>query len=384
MPAPFTLRWGIISTGGICTTFCHDLLVDPSTRKTTDVKHAIASVGSRSVASAEAFVNKLKAAGPNDSWRWGVNAGLLDKTKAVGSYDEVFNDPDVDAVYIGTPHTLHHLNAKHALLAGKHVLCEKPFVLNVDELDELVSIAKEKKLFLMEAVWTRFHPIAYAVEEVLKSGKLGKPKRFTADFSMDWDLDAADPSHYMTDPARGGGSLLDMAPYPSVWAMLLVYRNPYNTDKDPKVINSYQTVHERLGVDINSRWLVEWKGLLQGQLMTDLDNAGAKEATALLQCEEGDIAIAYPPYKPESFAIIPRPDRYIGEITEKTVHHHPIADGNNGMSYEADEVARCVRDGKQESDRMPWAESRVVQGWIDHVRTNGPTKTAQLKGTAGQ
>lgn len=93
-------------------------------------------------------------------------------------------------MYIGTPHTFHHANTKGALLAGKHVLCEKPFTFDVDELDELISIAKEKNLFLMEAVWTRFQPVAYAVQDVLKSGKLGAIKRMSADFSMNFEPDS--------------------------------------------------------------------------------------------------------------------------------------------------------------------------------------------------
>ena len=91
-----------------------------------------------------------------------------------------------------------------------------------------------------------------------------------------------------------------------------------------------------------------------------------------------------PPYQPETFYIHPRPSRFPGTITSSTTHYHPLHDGNNGMSYEADEVARCIRDGKIESERMPWEESRVVQGWVDKVRKEGPTKTAKLVGTAGQ
>ncbi|KIR28466.1 hypothetical protein I309_02771 [Cryptococcus deuterogattii LA55] len=385
--APFTLNWGIISTGGISTTFAHDLLVDPASRNTRDVNHKIAAVGSRSIQSAQAFIDKLKESSEGKSWAWGVKNGVLDGVKARGTYEEVYNDPDVTVVYVGTPHVLHHRNAKDALLAGKHVLLEKPACLDVEELDELIKIAKEKNLFFMEAVWTRFQPIAYAVEEVIKSGILGKPRRFSADFSMDWDLDASPDSSRMVNPALGGGSLLDMSAYPSVWAMLLVHRHPLNTDKDPKVLFTHQTIYPRSGVDINSRWLVEWKGLCQGMLMTDLDNAGQKDSTAVLQCDEGDLVVAYPPYQPETFYIHPRPSRFPGPkgtITSSTTHHYPLHDGNNGMSYEADEVARCIRDGKIESERMPWEESRVVQGWVDKVRKEGPTETAKLVGTAGQ
>ncbi|WRT65254.1 uncharacterized protein IL334_002197 [Kwoniella shivajii] len=380
----YTLRWGIIATGKISGQFAKDLLVDPSTREVSDVAHKITAVGSRSTESAQKFIDGLKNAGKGDAWSWGVENGVLDQVKAHGTYDGVYQDSNVDAIYVGTPHNLHFQNTKDALLAGKHVLCEKPFTIDIEELEELVTIAKEKNLFLMEAVWTRFHPIAYAVDEVLKSGKLGKPKRFAADFSMEYDLDSKPDSNRFIDPALGGGSLLDMGPYPSVWAMLLVHRNPHNKDKNPKVVSSYQSIYKRSGVDLNSRWIVEWDGLCHGQLLTDLSSAGLQEATAVLQCSEGDLIIEYPPYKPETFHIVPRPARDLGAIKEKTTHHVPVHSGNHGMSYEADEVARCIRDGKTESDRMPWEESKVVQRWLDDVRKNGPSSTKDMKGNAGQ
>ncbi len=178
-----TLRWGIIATGGISTkfaqvrlfplqlhptklSFIQDLLVDPSTRDVSDVSHAITAVGSRSNESATKFVEALKAAQSDQSWSWGVKQGKVDHCKAYGTYAEVFADSvsslpshriayaeeeqNVDVVYIGTPHTSHHENTKDALNAGKHVLCEKPFTLDVTELDELIALAKEKNLFLME------------------------------------------------------------------------------------------------------------------------------------------------------------------------------------------------------------------------------------------
>ncbi|AAW45168.2 hypothetical protein CNH03050 [Cryptococcus deneoformans JEC21] len=109
----------------------------------------------------------------------------------------------------------------------------------------------------METVWTRFQPTAYAVEEVIKSGILGKPKRFFADFSMGWDIGVSADTSQMVNPALGAGSLLDMSAYPSVWAMLLLHRHPLNPDKDPKAFVTHQTVYPRTGVDINWRWLVE-------------------------------------------------------------------------------------------------------------------------------
>lgn len=108
---------------------------------------------------------------------------------------------------------------------------------------------------------------------------------------MDWKPDTQPESHRMLNPELGGGGLLDMGPYPSVWAMLLVHNSPYNTDTAPQVINSHQTVYDRTGVDLTSRWLVQWKGLCQGTLTTDLAAPGLREATAWVQCEEGDLVV---------------------------------------------------------------------------------------------
>ncbi|KAL7422046.1 hypothetical protein Q5752_003819 [Cryptotrichosporon argae] len=441
--ATFTLRWGIISTGAIAGRFTSDLLVDPSTRGVADVAHAVAAVGSRSVASARAFLDRLAEGAQGEAAQWGVDRGFLKDTKAYGSYDEVFADADVDAVYIGTPHTYHFANAKAALLAGKHVLCEKPFVLDVAELDELAALAKDKNVFLMEsvgavrldptdhvsitrrfkeeipagripagspnnppdrdraahepsaqgpaltprAVWTRFHPIAYAVQDIIHSGKLGKVKRFAADFSMDFDPDNKPDSNRMVDPALGGGSLLDMGPYPSVWAMLVLHQHPANTDRAPRVVASHQTLYARSGVDANSRWLVQWDGLAQAQLMTDMTTWGAKESTVVVSCEEADLVIEYPPYRPQAFSIVPHAAPADGgaatSVVAKERFEHPVHAGG-GMHYEADEVARCVRDGRTESARMPLEESRIVQAWLDHVRTHGPTVLAAQKGNAAK
>nr|KIR44038.1 hypothetical protein I312_06765 [Cryptococcus bacillisporus CA1280] len=122
--APFALNWGIISTCDISISFAHHLPLDPTSRNTREVKHKIAAVGSHSVQSDQAFI------------------------------EDVHNDPDVTAVYLGTPHVPHHCNAKDALLAGKHVLLEKPACLEVEELDELIKIAKEMSRFFMGVVWT--------------------------------------------------------------------------------------------------------------------------------------------------------------------------------------------------------------------------------------
>lgn len=151
----------------------------------------------------------------------------------------------------------------------------------------------------------------YAVQDVLFSGKLGKITRFQADFSMRFDIDSKSflalreihgntdrsdqpDEHRMVDPALGGGSLLDMGPYPSVWAMMLLFNHPSNDKTPPNVLFTHQTLYKRSNVDLNSRWLLEFPGLdgAQALLTTDMATQGCGEMTALISCEEASLAIA--------------------------------------------------------------------------------------------
>ncbi|ORY27923.1 hypothetical protein BCR39DRAFT_217143 [Naematelia encephala] len=361
------LRWGIIATGNISVKFAKDLLVDPSTRGAFDVAHRVAAVGSRSVRSAQRFIDRLKT----ERQTSGVLESEIEQCKAYGSYDEVYDDPEVDVIYIGTPHPLHHSNAKRALEAGKAVLCEKPFTMSVGELDELIRIAKEKKVFLMEAVWTRFLPIMFRVQEVIHSGKLGKVKRLFADFSIDFNPDDWPYSWRMIDPALGGGSLLDMGPYPAVWAMMLLHRHPFNTNgKPPSLVFSHQTIYKRSGVDANSRWLLNWDGVGQAMCVTDMTAHGTHYGCVIVTCEKGDLILDGSIARPSTFHIITRGKDGPTADDEKETFNVPVPAGV-GMCYEADEVYRCIRDGKIESERMPWEESRIVQGWFDEIRAAG-------------
>jgi hypothetical protein len=216
--------------------------------------------------------------------------------------------------------------------------------------------------------------------------------------------------------------------------MLVLHQHPLNKDrKPPKLHFSHQTLYPRSNVDLNSRWLLEWEGVSQAMLMTDMNTHGPRESTVYISCEEGDLALececgATPsrgfkdvplklgipapspsgrcssrylasrvtgtgvnvethltrtggPFKPQRFWLIPHPPGSEKSIKEKTEHHYPVSAGG-GMAYEADEVARCVRDGKLESERMPWEESRIVQSWFDQVRRAGGGVLADAKGNA--
>lgn len=188
-----TYKWGIISSGRIAGVFTEAL----KSLDNADV-HA---VGSRTQASADEFARK-----------WSI-------AKAYDSYEALYEDPEVDIVYIGTPHSFHHRDTLNALNAGKHVLCEKAFAINADQASEMIQLAREKDLFLMEAMWNRFQPWYEKVSEILDDGHLGDVHHMKADLSFAFPYDA---DHRLFNPDLGGGSLLDLGVYPIALSSLLM------------------------------------------------------------------------------------------------------------------------------------------------------------------
>jgi len=181
---PGTIRWGILGTGGIARAFAQALRQTPGAR--------LLAVGSRSDASARGFAGEFGAA-------------------AYGSYEALVAAPEVDIVYIGTPHTAHAENTLLALSAGKAVLCEKPFAMNLRQAERMVEMARSRKLFLMEAMWTRFMPALAEVRRLVAGGEIGEVGLVQADFGF---AATRDPAHRVNKRELGGGALLDLGIYP--------------------------------------------------------------------------------------------------------------------------------------------------------------------------
>jgi len=179
------LRWGIVSTGRIAQQFCQDMAF------VTNGK--LAAVAARNIDDAQTFADK-----------YGIE-------KAYQGYQAMFNDPDIDIVYIATPHSFHYQNAYDALMAGKSVLCEKPITISSEESKKLAALAKGQGLFLMEAMWTYFLPAIQQAKKWLDEGLIGKVKHIKADFGypMPYNSEARE---YKAEFA--GGCLLDMGIYP--------------------------------------------------------------------------------------------------------------------------------------------------------------------------
>ena len=186
------IRWGILSTGKIAQSFVQGL------RHLPDAE--VAAVGSRTEEAAARFAD-----------RFGI-------PRRHGSYAALAEDPDVDAIYVATPHNLHAENTLLCLEAGKAVLCEKPFALNAAQAERMISAARAKNIFLMEAMWTRFLPAAIELKRLLSEGAVGEPRMMEASFGFPAPFN---PAGRLFNPELGGGALLDLGIYPLSMAYFL-------------------------------------------------------------------------------------------------------------------------------------------------------------------
>ena len=262
-----------------------------------------------------------------------------------GSYEALATDPDVDVVYVATPHALHHTNARLCLEAGKAVLCEKPFTLNATQARDLVELARERQLFLMEAMWTRFLPALIEVRRLVDKGAIGEVQFLTADFGFRKDFD---PSHRLFDPALGGGALLDVGVYLVSLASLFLGR--------PTQIRSLAQIGPS-GVDERAALLFGYDGGRFAQLTAAI--TAATPQTATIVGATGSIALQPLWWRVSTFTLAPnggQPETFETPYT------------GNGYCHEAAEAMRCLRAGALESPAMPLDETVAVMETLDRVR----------------
>ncbi|MEV4142945.1 Gfo/Idh/MocA family oxidoreductase [Amycolatopsis sp. NPDC049691] len=312
------LRWGIMGTGGIAGAFAEDL-------KLTD-SGVVAAVGSRTAESAERFADAR---------------GVPTRHS---SYEALANDPDVDVVYVATPHPLHHGNARLALEAGKPVLVEKPFTMNAEEARDLVALAKERNLFLMEAMWTRFLPHIRHIRELLPS--LGDVVTVAADHGQ-WF--AEDPAFRLFAPELGGGALLDLGIYPVSFASMVLG----TPDRVAAMATPAFT-----GVDAQMSMLFGYPNGAQAVLNCTL--SAVSPTTAVVVGTDARIEVDGPFYAPASFTLVPREGERV---------RHEYVDEGRGLRHQADEVARLLAAGDTESPLMPLAETVSIMTTMDRVLT---------------
>ncbi|GAA4374399.1 Gfo/Idh/MocA family protein [Paeniglutamicibacter cryotolerans] len=319
-----TLRWGIVSTGGIVTSVLPDLA------SLHDAE--IVAVSSRSQDKADAFAAEH-----------GIARAYGDAGQP--GYERMFADPEVEIIYIGTPHGQHFEVAAAALKAGKHVVCEKSLTINAAEARQLVALASEHRLFLMEAIWSRFLPAVHRGFEIINSGEIGEPSwlhadlGFTAPYDRTWRL---------WDPVAGGGALLDLGVYPFTWALgimgfpqSLTVSGHLNAD----------------GVDSQDSLTLSYPGSKHAQLMLSLTGSGPRQATVV--GTGGWLRTGAPLHNPSRLEVHPQGGAYREESFE------PI--GKNYV-WQFREATRCVQEGLLQSPTIPWEHSVATMALFDGAR----------------
>ena len=335
----------------------------------TDVAHSIVAVASSTSASRAAdFITKID--GPSAAATY-------------GSYAELVADPNVDIIYVATPHSHHFQNTMLCLEAGKNVLCEKAFTVNASQAKKLVDKAREKNLFLMEAVWTRYFPLSIKVRELVTSGAIGTVYRTLSDLSFNNSADDGGltfpNTNRMVNLDLAGGALLDLGIYALTWVFQSLYHTqPESTKEAPKVtaaINKYAAT----GADEQTSMILQFPqhksmGIATTGLRVGTDPDGHKSGgpAIRIQGSKGEIQVASPAFRPLQYKVVKHDGGGKVEVVDCPIPTDPKRNNwGHGMFWEADECARCLRDGKKESKSMPWSESIVIMETMEEVLKQG-------------
>ncbi|TBW29360.1 Gfo/Idh/MocA family protein [Gramella sp. KN1008] len=263
---------------------------------------------------------------------------------AYGVYDQLMKDENVDVIYIATPHSLHHEITMECLDHGKAVLCEKPFAMNREEAQQMITHARSKNVFLMEALWTMFLPHFQYVQELVNSGKYGKVKSIKADFGFEAEFDR---NQRTFNKALGGGSLLDIGIYPVFLSYALL-------GKPEKIEASAQFAET--GVD----WECEMKFLYPEEVKASLHSSFREKTPTIaeIELEKGIIRLNSRFHEPTSVSIILEGKEETKDFGVKT----------NGYDFEATHVTHMLLEGKSESRKWTPENTLDLMELLDAVR----------------
>lgn len=313
------IRWGILGTGTIAWKFAQGLAVLPDAE--------IVAVGSRGWDTAVSFAQQFNI--PHTH----------------GSYEALAQDEEVDVVYIATPHVFHMENSLLCLEYGKAVLCEKPFAINKLQGETVFARARQKGLFIMDAMWTAFLPAMVMARKLVEDGVIGEVRLLTADFGYRAEIN---PKSRTFDLALGGGALLDVGIYPLALAQML-----FGT---PLHISSQAHLGET-GADEQTAMILGHEGGQLAVLHTAVRTETPHEA--IIMGTEGRIKIHSPWWMPARLILTqPGSDEQIIDVPFE----------GNGYHYEAAAVMECLRMGKMEHSLMPWTTTLALLETMDTIR----------------
>lgn len=354
-------------TGLISTWFVEDLLVE---RETAKAKHVIQAIGASSLEKAREFARKMV---PNGS------------PQTYGSYEAVYQDSQVDVVYIGTPHSMHKQNCLDAIEAGKNVFCEKAFTINTPETLEVLETAKRKGVYVAEAMWLRHRPLVYELQKLLHHDKvIGNVFRMSSDFGLLIDIAKLPMTSRYKDPALGAGTLLDIGIYPLTWAILTLEPAPPGLSSRSSDIPKVFAAQDFDGpVEVTTTVLVHYPETgRQGVISSTTMANGGPDVVCRIEGTNGFIEVEGPaPSLPLSFTVYPplKGDPNSGKIRKPEGKKYMFEQIGRGFMYEADSVALDLAAGRKESAAMPWNETIRVMRILDEIRRQGGTKYPQDK-----
>lgn len=312
-------RWGILGTGGIARAFARDLSFLNN--------HIVAAVGSRNKESAENFAIEFPGC------------------RSHASYEALVSDPDIDAIYVATPHPMHVKHTVLALNAGKPVLCEKPFSINVSEAREMVEASIENNVALLEAMWMRFLPHIYQVRKIVASGILGEIISLSADHGQRL---ADQGIARLVEPSLAGGALLDLGIYPVSFAHMVL--------GVPTKIEAAAVMTDK-GVDASTSMLFTYATGAQAILSTTM--IAQTPCRAVISGVNGWLEIDRTFYNPTSMRVY----LYDGTVTE-----YPSTYQGHGLREQAIEFERIIRSGKYESEFLTHKHTLEIMELMDQIR----------------
>ncbi|MDP5105548.1 MAG: Gfo/Idh/MocA family oxidoreductase [Polaribacter sp.] len=312
------IRWGIIGLGNIAHKFATDLA--------TIEDAELVAVASRSQEKSDEFAKKYNS------------------KKAYNSYLDLAKDADIDAVYIATPHSFHKEHSILCLQHKKAVLCEKPFAMNLQEVEEMIAVAKENNVLLMEALWTCFLPHYTYVLESLKNEKFGKILKLEADFGFSR---AFDTNSRLFKKEVGGGSLLDIGIYP-IFAALSTLGKPTAIKADATFFDNGADSTCNMTFNYNNT-----EAILKSTLVEDT------ATEAIFTCERGIIKINTMFHMPTTVTITENGKDEIIDFNYKTI----------GYNFETIHFNNLLRTDKKESDLMTFDFSINLIKILDEVRS---------------
>jgi len=313
------IRWGILATGGIAHAFTQDLRTAGLT---------VTAVGSRSAESARAF------------------AAEYDIPHAHGSYEDLVADPDVDIVYVASPHSHHREHAILALEAGKHVLIEKAVTLDADEAVAIRDIAAGRGLLAMEAMWTRYLPHMIRIRELIANGALGEVRVVIADHTQSLPTE---PTHRINALELGGGALLDLGIYPVSFAVDIL--GPVSSARAAGRLGD-------TGADTDVAIAATHIGGGVSSLAVTSRGAGPNTASVIGTDARIDIDRVW--YTPTSFRVTATDGTVIEEYRSDVT--------GRGMQFQARYAEQLIAEGRTDSDLLPFDQSIAIMRTLDDIR----------------